>query len=103
MPAATGTVPYTRQDLPGLLWICDKLLAVDVASMTKADNNHQQDIILDRVNDLIIANMDPKSRTAMQGNGLGRPRIGSKECDGAVDTIAVVRLELFEGPKGRWT
>ncbi len=79
------------------------LLAIDVASMTKGDNNHQQDVVLDCIDNPIIANRDPKTRTAAQGNCFGRPGIGPKECDSTVDTFAIFGMDLVEGPKGRGT
>lgn len=71
--------------------------------MTKGDNNHQQDIVLDSVNDPIVANTDPEARASAQGERFGRPGIGPKECDAAVDTITVLGVDLSESAKGRWT
>lgn len=76
------------------------LPVIHVPPMSKGDNNHQQDVVLDCVNNPTIANADPEARTAAQGNRLGRPGIGPQECDGAVDTIAVLGVDLIEGPKG---
>ncbi len=71
--------------------------------MTEGDNNHQQDVVVDCIDNPVIANTDPKARTSAQGNCLGRPGIGPKERDGTVDTFAVFRMDLLECPQCRGT
>ena len=79
------------------------LLVVDVASMAKPDDDHQQHVVLDRVDDPVVADPDTKTRPTSQGACTRRARILGEQRDCTLDPTANLRVEVVHGADCRRT
>ena len=68
--------------------------AVDVTSMSESHHNHQQHVVLDCVDDPVVADTDAKPRSAPNCACTRRARILSEEGDGTLNAAAGLRIEL---------
>ena len=74
----------------------ETLLLVHVAPMTQPHHDHHQYVVLDRVDDAVIADADTKARAAPEGPCTWRSRIVGEQGDRAVDATANLRVELAQ-------
>ncbi len=77
------------------------LLVVDVATVSEPDHDHQQHVVLNRVDDAIVAYPDPKAGTPLQGSRGRRSWIFCEQRDRALDPTPYLRIELAQGANGR--
>lgn len=71
------------------------LLVVDVAAVPYGHNHNEQNVILDRIDDPVVTNTDPITRTAAQGNCFGRPRVLAEERDGTLNAFFVLGMNVL--------
>ena len=78
----------------------DPSAVVDIAAVTQGDDNHQQHVIMDGVDDRVIAHAHPEAVTALECLCPGRARILAKQRDRAADAIAVLVIDALERSNG---
>jgi len=71
--------------------------------MSKPHDDHQQHVILDRVDDPVIADPDTKTWPTLEGACTRRSRILGEHRDCALDPTANLRVELAQGAGCRRT
>lgn len=59
-------------------WFRQALRVVDVPSVPKPDDDHQQRAILDRVDDPVVTDPDAETRPTLKGTGAGRSRLSGE-------------------------
>lgn len=69
------------------------LLVVHVGSMTKPHDNHQQHVVLDRVDDPVVAHPNAESGPTLKSAGRRRTRILGQQCDRALNPKANLGVE----------
>jgi hypothetical protein len=74
--------------------------SVDISPVPEGDDDHQQDVVGDRVEDPVVADTDAIGRATPEGAGGGRPGIVGEERNRPLDTPADRRIEPSEGPDG---
>ena len=74
------------------------LLVVDIPSMSKPHNDHQQHVVLDRVDDAVIADPDTKTRPTLKHTCTRRARMLGEQSDRTLDPTANLRVELAQRP-----
>ncbi len=79
-----------------------KLLVVDVASVPKADDDDQQHVVLDGVDDAVIAHADPESGTALKCTCARRARVLGEQRDRTLNPTADLGVELAQSAYGGW-
>lgn len=72
------------------------LLVVDIASMSKPDDDHQQHVVMDRVDDPVVTDPDAKTGTTLERAGTWWAWILTKQRDRALDPAADLRVEFTE-------
>ena len=72
------------------------LLAVDVASMSEPNDDNQQDVVLNCVDDSIVAYPDTKAWPALEGPHTGGSRILCEQRDRALDATTILGIELAQ-------
>jgi hypothetical protein len=73
------------------------LLVVDITSVTQSHDDHQEHVVLDGVDDAVVADPDSKAWPALKRMRTGRSRIVGEQGDGALDSTTVLRIELAQG------
>lgn len=66
--------------------------------MPQGDDNHQEHIVLNRVDDPVITYSDSHPIAAPKTDSAGRPRILPQQCNGAMNAFAVIRMHFSERP-----
>lgn len=74
------------------------LSVVDVASIPESYDHHQEHVVLDGVDEAIVADTDAKSRPALERPRARRPRIVGEQSNGALEASASLGVELAQGP-----
>jgi len=69
--------------------------------MSKSHDDHQQHVVLDGVDDAIVADSNSKTRPALEGTCPRRARILREQSDCALDPPANLRIEFAQGTDGR--
>lgn len=53
--------------------------------MAEGDDHHYEQVVLDGVEDAVVAHPDPETGSALQGTGRGRSGVLRQQTDGAVN------------------
>ena len=69
---------------------------VYVAAMTEGDDCDDEDVVVDRVDDAVVADADSQTGTSLEGFGTWRPRIFTQERDRAADAVAILMIYSFQ-------
>lgn len=69
-------------------------MAVDVASMSKAHDDHEQHVVLHRVDDAVIAHPDTKTRPTLKCTCTWWARLLSEQRDCTLDPPPNLWVEL---------
>ncbi len=72
------------------------LLVVDITSVAKSHDDHQEHVVLDGVDDAVVADPDSKAWPALKCTRTWRSRIVGEQGDGALDSTTVLRIELAQ-------
>lgn len=75
-------------------------LSVGIASMAKGNDHYEQHVLLDRVDDPVVADTNPVAGTTAQRPGGWWPGIFSQKGDGTLDPGADAKVELAHRPEG---
>jgi len=70
--------------------------------MTERYDNHEEDIVVDSVDDAVIADAYPKSGSASQRSGCGWSWVMGKKCDCPLNAGSDILVEFAQGSHRRW-
>jgi hypothetical protein len=72
------------------------LLVVDITSVSRSHDDHQEHVVLDGVDDAVVADPDSKAWPALKCTRTWWSRIVGEQGDGALDSTTVLRIELAQ-------
>ena len=78
------------------------LLVVNVASVSEPDDDDQQDVVLNGVEEAVVADSNSKTWSALYCARTGRARIFGKQSNRASDASTDRGVELAQGTDGTW-
>lgn len=76
-------------------------MVVDVASVAERDHHHEEHVVLDRVEDAVVADADAETGPASKGTGSRRAGVLRQQRDSSLDAMPDRWVELAKGSRGR--
>ena len=72
-------------------------LAIDLSSMSDADDVHDEHVVVDLIHDAVVADAHPVDGVLpSQGNTVGRPRVVGEKIQGCSNSLLLSPLEGFQ-------
>ena len=75
----------------------------DVVAMTECDHCYDKDVVVDRVDDAVIADANPDAGAASEGFGARWPWLFTEERDCPADAVAILVIYSLQGANCRRT